>query len=140
MIAASYINLPSWEANVNNVEEDRTECNTDTVEMEIEFEESDEVIYPVFEIVDLPFEDLQEVTYMDYDEECEIAEVQEQFQSEDSSSFDADETFKMVSSLRSTCIAHTLQLVVKDGLKGPEVIFLRYSLLIIFRSSVHSPH
>ena len=119
MISAAYITLPSWEANVNNVEEDRTECNTvDTVEMEIEFEESDEVIYPVFEIVDHPFEDFQEVTYMDHDEECEIAEVQEQFQSEGSSICNADETFKMVNSLRSTCIAHTLQLVVKDGLKG----------------------
>ena len=83
MISASYITLPSWEANVDNVEEDRTECNTvDTVDMEIEFEESDEVIYPVIEIVDLPFEDFQEVTYMDHDEEYEIAEVQEQFQSE----------------------------------------------------------
>ena len=77
---------------------------------------------------------------MDHDEECEIAEVQEQFQSEGSSICNADETFKMVHSLRSTCIAHTLQLVVKDGLEGPEVIFLQYSSLMIFRSSVHSPH
>ena len=36
MISAAYITLPSWEANVDNVEEDRTECNTvDTVEREI---------------------------------------------------------------------------------------------------------
>jgi len=90
------------------------------VEMDIELEESENFSFLIFEVIDISNEDLKEITQTDYDEEGEISMVLEDFPY-DTNMYDFDENFKMTTSLRSSCVEHTLQLVVKDGFKNLEV-------------------
>ena len=121
MIAASFTALPSWVTNSDDVAELPIEDQeSGIVEMEIELKESKNVSFPILEVIDISNEDLQEITQTDYDEEGEISMVLEDFPY-DTNTDNFDENFKMISSLRSSCVAHTLKLVVKDGLKNLKV-------------------
>jgi hypothetical protein len=80
MIAASFTALPSWVTNSDDVAELLIEDQeSGIVEMEIELDESENVSFPIFEVIDISNEDLKEITQTDYDEEGEISMCLEDF-------------------------------------------------------------
>ncbi len=61
MLAASFITLPCWGVTSEDNAEAPFEAGPNLVEIQIDVEESGDVIFPVFEILDVTSKDLREI-------------------------------------------------------------------------------
>ena len=132
MLASDFdIQLPSWESPVpeqpsESANSTRTdlEVESDLVEIELLFDDEGEVL-PMWETVIEVAIELRQTAAEESNILYEHEAIEQEFQDtilclSQASSADTNNkaAYSLSSSLRCTCVAHILQLVIKDGIKA----------------------
>jgi hypothetical protein len=137
MLASDFgIQLPSWQSDstVPIVTENSTRAlpesdfeQDEAIEIEFTIDDNGETV-PLWEIVVEPAEELREAAAEDRNVLFEQEDLEQELQDTIFSLSKATQTavsnkseYSLSSSLRSTCVAHILQLVIKDGIKAMAV-------------------